>query len=65
MTLIKSLRKWICFYQILTRGLLEYSVEEEVSENEKLYINFSIDSFVCDWICHHEKYRQFYRKWRI
>lgn len=31
-------------------------------ENEKLYINFSIDSFVCDWICHHEKYRQFYRK---
>ena len=30
MTLIKSLRKWICFYQILTGGLLEYSVEEEV-----------------------------------
>lgn len=30
MALIKSLRKWICFYQILTRGLLEYSVEEEV-----------------------------------
>ena len=30
MTLIKSLRKWICIYQILTGGLLEYSVEEEV-----------------------------------
>ncbi|MDY2997692.1 MAG: hypothetical protein SOU16_10380 [Faecalimonas sp.] len=30
MTLIKSLRKRICFYQILTGGLLEYSVEEEV-----------------------------------
>lgn len=30
MALIKSLRKWICFYQILTRELLEYSVEEEV-----------------------------------
>ena len=30
MTLIKSLRKWICFYQILTGGLLEYGVEEEV-----------------------------------
>lgn len=30
MTLIKSLRKRICFYQILTGELLEYSVEEEV-----------------------------------